>query len=257
MLLIAISLILISFIFAPLGCFALWKKYVYFGDALSHATMLATSISIILNLPIIFSGIISSVIFSIAIFLFTSSSNISSVISIISSFMLAIALICSYIYPSKINTESLLFGDVLSINYSDIFMLISLLIIIIIFIYKFGDQIILTILHQDIAKIKNINVAFIEFTFLILLSLSIFLTVKIAGALLIVNLLIAPSMIAKFISTTHYKMIIYSTIISIIINLSSFIICLYIDMPLAPIIVINSSIIYISLVFFQCFSFKH
>ena len=53
---LAIS-VLIGLIFAPLGCLVLWKRYVYFGDGLAHASMLAAVLSVIAGIPILYAGI--------------------------------------------------------------------------------------------------------------------------------------------------------------------------------------------------------
>ena len=42
--------VLIGFIFAPLGCLVLWKRYVYFGDGLAHASMLDCLVAVCLPL---------------------------------------------------------------------------------------------------------------------------------------------------------------------------------------------------------------
>ena len=56
MILIITIITLISLIFAPLGCISLWKKYTYFGDGLAHASLLAGTMSLIVQLPIFYSG---------------------------------------------------------------------------------------------------------------------------------------------------------------------------------------------------------
>ncbi|EOB10653.1 3-demethylubiquinone-9 3-methyltransferase [Rickettsia prowazekii str. GvF12] len=68
MTLIILALILISCIFAPLGCIALWKRYIYFGDGLAHSSFLAASISIIAHFPLIYSGIIVAILFHFSCF---------------------------------------------------------------------------------------------------------------------------------------------------------------------------------------------
>ncbi|WP_341792778.1 MULTISPECIES: metal ABC transporter permease [unclassified Rickettsia] len=241
---IILALILISLIFAPLGCIALWKKYVYFGDGLAHASFLAASISIIANFPLIYSGIIVAVFFAIFVFIFKNYSGRNAVISLISSFMLSLALIINYLSSSQNNITNLLFGDILLVDFGDLILLSMMLMLIICFIGYFYNQIILIIINRDIAVIKGIKVKTIELIFLLLLSLSVFSTIKIVGALMVTAILLIPPMTARFISRTPLQMIILSIIISIFINFCGFIASFYLDIPLTPVIIIIGTFIY-------------
>jgi len=51
----------IGLIFAPLGCLVLWKRYVYFGDGLAHASMFAGIVSVMSGLPIFYADCLVAV----------------------------------------------------------------------------------------------------------------------------------------------------------------------------------------------------
>ena len=42
---------------APLGCFVVWRRMAYFGDATSHAALLGVALALSLDLPI-FGGVL-------------------------------------------------------------------------------------------------------------------------------------------------------------------------------------------------------
>ena len=44
------------------------QKYIYFGDGLSYASLLAGSISLQIHLPVVYSGLIVAIIFAILVF---------------------------------------------------------------------------------------------------------------------------------------------------------------------------------------------
>ena len=244
MTLIILALILISCIFAPLGCIALWKRYIYFGDGLAHSSFLAASISVIAHLPLICSGIIVAVLFSFFVFIFKNNSEKNAVINLISSFMLAVALIINYFTSLQNNIVNLLFGDILSVSFNDLIILAMVLIIIIGFIVYFYDQILLIIINRDIAVIKGLNVNVIELIFLLLLSLSVFSAIKIVGVLMVTAILLIPAMIARFIAYSPSQMIIISILISLFINFCAALSSFYLDLPLTPLFIILGTFIY-------------
>lgn len=254
MLPIILALILISCIFAPLGCIALWKRYVYFGDGLAHSSFLAASISIVAQFPLIYSGIIVAILFSVFVFIFQNNSEKNAVITLISSFMLAIALIINYFSSAQNNVVNLLFGDILSVDFGDLILLAIILITIISFIVYFYNQILLIIINRDIAVIKNVKVNIIEFVFLLLLSLSVFSAIKIVGALMATAVLLIPAMIARFTAPSPTIMIITSIFISLFINLCAGITSFYFDLPLTPLFIIIGLFLY-GLLYLKRFSF--
>ena len=42
----------IALITGPIGCFIVWRRMAYFGDATSHAAILGVALALALNLPI-------------------------------------------------------------------------------------------------------------------------------------------------------------------------------------------------------------
>jgi zinc transport system permease protein len=244
MILIITIVTLISLIFAPLGCISLWKKYTYFGDGLAHASLLAGTISLIIQLPIFYSGSIVAILFAILVFVFKNKSGSNAVVLLVSSCMLALALIVGYMNPLQVNITNLLFGDILSASYSDMLTLSTMLVMVLFFIWHFYQQIVLIVINQDIAKIRGIGVNAIELAFLTLLSLSVFCTIKIVGSLLVTSILLIPAMTARLISCYPAQMIIISIIVSLSVNLLGVIMSFYCDIPLTPIITIMHSIVY-------------
>jgi zinc transport system permease protein len=234
---IAISTLL-SLIFAPLGCLVLWKRYVYFGDGLAHASMLAAVISVILGVPIFYAGIINTILFAFIVFRLKNKSGNNAAIGFTSSLMISLALILSYIFPGKFNFSSLLFGEILIASSKDVITLAILLLCVIIFFLSFYYKIILMILSKDVASSRGIKTDILEFIFLCILSFSVLATIKIVGALLVTSIILIPAMIARIISTSPTMMIGLSIFFAQIMNFSGITLSFYADLPFAPIMIL-------------------
>jgi zinc transport system permease protein len=251
MLTIILSSILIGLIFAPLGCLVLWKRYVYFGDGLAHATMLAGIISAMAGLPLFLSGVLTTLFFAFAVFKLKSGSDNNAAIGITSSIMISVALIISAIFPGKFNITALLFGDIISANNSDLITLIFLCFVVLVFFLLTHRQLFLTILSHDIAGTRGIRVQLLEFIFLAILAVSILSTIKIVGALLVTSIILIPAMTARIVATSPLLMIGYAIIFSLIMNFSGILISFYADIPFAPIIIISGGIVYLFVLFIR------
>ncbi len=244
---IIIASLLIGFIFAPLGCVVLWKKYVYFGDGLAHSSMLAAVLSVILDLPLIVPAIFITVIFTISIFKLKANSGNSAIISLTSNILMAIAVILSSFYTKTINIIGLLFGDIVSITNVDIALLGIILLAVILFIKVFYRSIILIVFSRDIAFARKVPVNLIEMLFIMLLSLAIIWSIKMVGVLLVTSIIVIPAMSARVISSTPAMMIVLSVIIVTIMNISGIYFSFYVDLPFSPVIVASGGVLFLLL----------
>ena len=247
MLTVIVTSILIGLIFAPLGCFVLWKEYVNFGDGLAHASMLIGVIATLLGLPLIYAGLITTFLFALIVFKLKKESGNNAAIGITSSIMISIALIMSYIFPGKFNITTLLFGDIVSVTNDSLVHLTLLLLLVGGFVIIFHKQLFLTVVSRDIAGSRGIKVQLLDFIFLSILSLAILSTIKIVGALLVTSIVLIPAMIARLMAISPIHMIGLSAVFSIIMNCLGMIISFYADMPLAPVIILSGGIIYLLL----------
>lgn len=245
MFVIIFASILISIIFAQLGCMSLWRRYTYFTDGFAHASVLASIIGLATNIPLIYAGILFSTIFAIAIFKYRRDFDGNVAVSIISNFALSIAVILSYWSNKQVNINKLLFGDILSVLWYDVVILLLILAAVTVFFLVFYKQIILLIINQDIAKTRGVNTTLIELIFLILLSVSVFIGTQITGALLVAGMLLIPAMIVERFATTPSNMIILTIFVAIALAILGLVVSFYVDnMPIAPVIISTGSIIY-------------
>ncbi|MFK8039971.1 MAG: metal ABC transporter permease [Rickettsiaceae bacterium] len=251
MLLITTATILISLIFAPMGCLSLWNRYTYFSDGLSHTSLLAAMISVIGGISLMSSGAIVAILFAIFVFKFKKNTDSNAIILVTSSFMLSVALILSHYSPIAPEIKKFFFGNVKLISIKDLINLSFVLLVVAIFILKYRKAMILMSFNKDIAHIKNIAIKRVEFLFLLLLALCIFLSIKIVGTLLVTTILILPAISARLIAKNPVSMIVYSIVISVITNIISVVAYAYSLMPLTAIITISGVMIYLILLLYS------
>ncbi len=241
---IAVS-VLIGLIFAPLGCLVLWKRYVYFGDGLAHASMLAGIITVMTGVPIFYAGLISSGLFAFAIFKLRNNSGNSAAIGLVTSIMISLSLALAYFYPNQINITKYLIGDIILASNQDVKLLLFILVIVLIFFIFSYKNLILIILSKDVAASRGIKVKFLELAFLAVLSFAVLSTIKIVGALLVTSIIVIPAMIARIIAKSPLAMIGFAISFSLVMNLLGIMLSFYLDIPLAPSIILVGGLIYI------------
>ena len=57
----------VAIVAAPLGCFVVWRRMAYFGEATAHAAMLGIALSLAIELPIFWGALIAALLMAIIV----------------------------------------------------------------------------------------------------------------------------------------------------------------------------------------------
>lgn len=249
-----LAIIGISISITLLGIFVLWNKMAYFGDALSHSSILGLALSGLFNYNL-FLGLIIFAIFFAIIVNFIDEKNLYSkdtIIAVVSYSAVAVGLILIAIYPQNFDFENYLFGDLILISLTETIIIYLLTIIISFFTLFYFKKLLLTTINQDLATIEGIKINSLKLKFSLILGLFIAISVKIIGIFLITALLILPAVIARNFSKSPLKMIPITLIITLISGLNGLFISTYFNLPISP-----SIIVLLSFFFFSILLLKH
>ncbi|CAL1329508.1 zinc ABC transporter permease subunit ZnuB [Candidatus Providencia siddallii] len=240
--------ILLSIIIGPLGSFIIWNRMSYFGDTIAHSSILGIAFGLLLNINPFYTTIVVLLILTfILVFIEKQSKfNIDTFLGIIAHSSLSFGLvIISFIKNIRIDFMSCLFGDLLSINYNDILIISIMVFIISMLIFINWNKLLSITTNYELAFVEKINIKKIRLLLLLMIAITIGITMKFIGILIINSLLIIPAAIARFFSKTPEEMAIISIIISIISITTGLFFSTYYDTPTGPSIVLCSTILFI------------
>lgn len=237
--------ILVAIIAAILGPFVIWNNMSYFGDALSHSSLLGVTIGILFNINIMVTIIFVSLFFA---FLFSNNqkkySN-DSTLAIITFCAVSLSVIIASVNHLKIDLMGLLFGDILTIDQTDIYYLLASLIIILFWFRKNSSLLIFMSICPDLLKAEGGNIKYIKLSFSLVLSLFVAISFKIVGILMITAMLILPASSALSISRSPFQMIRNSIIIACISTIIGIYSSFKFDTPMSPSIIVTSFIFFL------------
>lgn len=209
--------ILLSFITAPLGAFVVWRKMSYFGDTLAHSALLGVALGIFLDINPYFSIIILTLILAIAMVWLESNSQFSvdTILGIIAHSCLSLGVVTVGLLQNvRVDLMGYLFGDLLAVNYEDVLFIGAGIIIVLATLIYYWKPLISTTVSPELAQVEGINIRKMRFILMIITALTIALSMKFVGALIITSLLIIPAATARRFARTPESMAIIAVIIS-------------------------------------------
>jgi zinc transport system permease protein len=185
----------LAFLTGSLGSFLLWRRMAFFGDALGHSALLGVALGFYLNFGMN-SGVVLVCLFSALVLSKTRNRpNLSSDawLGILSYGSLALGVLALSKSGTRIDPESYLFGDILTLARSDIYWIYGCVILVGVFLFwKWRDLLLLT-LDEEIARTDGVHAGMVSTVFMVILALTVAVALKAVGALLVPALLIMPA----------------------------------------------------------------
>lgn len=238
----------LAFITAPLGAFVVWRKMAYFGDTLSHSALLGVALGIFLQIDPYLSVIVMTIVLALLLVWLEQKTNYSvdTVLGIIAHSSLSLGVITiSLLDNVRVDLMSYLFGDLLAINIHDVIFIAIGAMLILSILTIFWKRLLSITISPELAQIEGLNVARLRLLLMILTALTIALSMKFVGALIITSLLIIPSATARRFAKTPEKMVMTAVLFSIIAITTGLLLSAWKDTPAGPSVVICSGILFL------------
>lgn len=233
--------LLLSFITAPLGAFVVWRKMAYFGDTLSHSALLGVALGIFLQIDPYIAVIAMTIILALALVWIEHKTNYSvdTVLGIIAHCSLSLGVITiSLLDNVRVDLMSYLFGDLLAIDFNDVIFIAVGVVFIAAILGCYWEKLLSITISPELAQIEGLKVARLRLLLMILTALTIALSMKFVGALIITSLLIIPSATARRFAKTPEAMVIYAIGFSIIAITGGLLLSSIKDTPAGPSVVV-------------------
>lgn len=205
---------------ALLGVFVVLRRMSFFSDAIAHASLAGVAIGLLLQLQPTVGAIAVSLIIamSMAGLLQRRTLSADTIIGVLFSTSLALAVfIISSLPSARADLNSLLFGDILAVTQTDIYLALALMVATIIFMARFTRSMVVMTFNRELAEVERGRaVKRVDYAFLGLLALTIAISLKMIGAILVSALIIIPAATAQNISRNLRMMFLFSIIFAVL-----------------------------------------
>ncbi|MBN1329081.1 MAG: metal ABC transporter permease [Candidatus Heimdallarchaeota archaeon] len=246
--------IIIALVCSIIGVFVLLKGMVFLGQAIAHSSFAGATLAILLGVQNPLLIIMGFSILSAVSIGYVNQKRLMRdevIIGIVFSFFIALAALfigLKKTYTSDI--KSVLFGNLLTVDLEDFILLIifSTLVLLILFLIK--KELYFITFDQDLASIAGIPVISLNYLFLILVSITIAVSLKAIGAILVFTMIVTPAAAAYQWTFKLNRMIILSVVFAVLSSIFGLFISYMLDLAsAASIAIIITAIFLISFLF--------
>jgi zinc transport system permease protein len=232
---------------APLGCFVVWRRMAYFGDATAHAAVLGVALSLTFSTPI-FAGVLVVSLLMAALVTTLSGRGFAmdTLLGVMAHSSLAVGLVAvSFLSGVRIDLMAYLFGDILSVSVDDLMLIWFGAAIVFTLVVMRWSGLLLSTMNPDLAHASGYSPKREQFILTIALAVVVAVAIKVVGVLLIAAMLIIPAATARPLSKTPEAMAVIAAIIACISSLAGLKASYLFDSPTGPTIVCAAAILFI------------
>lgn len=246
--------ILVGAISGVVGTFVVVRGMSFFGDALAHAILPGVAVAYITGggdpTSLFAGGLVAGVGSALGIGWLTRDSRLredtATGIVFVAMFALGIAIISTDARAYGRDLVHILFGNILGIQDTDLYIMIVCGAIVVSVIIIFYKELLLISFDPGLAKTLKLPLERLRLLLLVLIAITIVASLQIVGITLMLAMLIAPSATAQLLTKRLHYMILLSSIIGVVGGIIGVYVAFHANIPTGPAIVLTVTTIFIT-----------
>lgn len=231
------------------GTYIVSRRMVFISGGITHASFGGVGLGYFLGIPPLAGAAVFAVLAALATENLTRKKILrnDSIIAIMWSLGMAMGIIFVYLTPGYApNLMSFLFGSIITVNLTDLWLMLALSIVVTGFFSVFYWPILYVSFDEEFARTRGIPVMLLNYVLIILVALTIVLSIRIAGIILVLSILTIPQNIANLFTNRFSSIMIASVIIGFLGSFMGLLISYFMNIPSGACIIFTLVILYLA-----------
>ncbi|MEM6304571.1 MAG: metal ABC transporter permease [Pseudomonadota bacterium] len=223
----------------PLGCFVIWRRMAYFGDATSHAALLGVALALASDLPVM--GGVLAVALAMALIISGLNERLvttDALLGVMAHGALAIGLVAMALLPGRaVDLDQYLFGELLIVTRTELALIWGGALAVVGLLIWRWQALLTATLNPDLAYASGGKPRQEQLILTLALAVVVAVALKVVGARLIAAMLIIPAAAARPFAATPERMAMLAALIGAVCALGGLQASFLYDTPTGPSIV--------------------
>ncbi|MEM7505477.1 MAG: metal ABC transporter permease [Pseudomonadota bacterium] len=230
----------------PLGCFVVWRRMAYFGDATAHAAILGVALALGFSISIFVGVLTVAIVMALSVSALDGRSfAMDTLLGVAAHAALALGLVAvSLTSGPGIDLEAYLFGEILTVGTRDLAVIWGGAGLVLALLCLRWSGLLTATLSPELAFANGIDPARERLILTLALAIVVAVALKVVGALLITAMLIIPAATARALARTPEAMAVIASIAGMVAVLVGLRVSYLWDTPSGPTIVVAASMMF-------------
>lgn len=246
--------IFVALVCAVLGVFLILRRDAMIGHGLAHVMFAGVALGLLLNLMPLLVALIVGTLAALVIMKLKEKAGVygDTAIAVLSSVGFAVGiLLVSFSNKFNVDLFSYLFGDILAIDATEVWLSVALAFVALLIITFAYHRFMYMTFDRESAQASGIRVERLDMLLTVLTAITVVLGMKVVGILLVSALLVIPSAAGLQLAHSFKQAMFLSLVVAVMSVIIGLVLAFYLDFPASGTIVLLSAIF-----FFLFFLFK-
>jgi zinc transport system permease protein len=243
-----LAALLMSVTCGIIGTYIVSRRMVFISGGITHASFGGVGIGYYLGFPPLAGAAIVAVLAALTTENLTRRKVLrnDSIIAILWSLGMAIGIIFVYLTPGYApNLMSYLFGSIITVTRTDLWFMLALALIVSTVSVLYYRPILYVAFDEQFARTRGIPVMFINYLLIILVALTIVLSIRTAGIILVLSVLTIPQNISNLFTNRYSHIMAGSVVIGFLASMLGLILSYAMDIPSGATIIFTLVVLYL------------
>jgi zinc transport system permease protein len=243
-----LAALLMSVTCGIIGTYIVSRRMVFISGGITHASFGGVGIGYYLGFPPLAGAAVVAVISALTTENLTRRKVLrnDSIIAILWSLGMAIGIIFVYLSPGYApNLMSYLFGSIITVTSTDLWLMLALAFTVVSIFILFYRPILSVAFDEQFARIRGVPVMFINYMLIVLVALTIVMSIRTAGIILVLSVLTIPQNISNLFTNRFSHIMTGSVVIGFFASMLGLILSYYMDIPSGATIIFTLVILYL------------
>lgn len=224
---------------APLGCFVVWRRMAYFGDATAHAAILGVALALAFNISVFFGVLVISILMATLVTRLSGRGfAMDTLLGVMAHASLAIGLVAvSFLNGVRVDLMTFLFGDILAVGVLDLTVIWGGALVVLALVFWRWDALLTSTMSPELARAGGLDPDREQLVLSVTLAIVVAVALKVVGVILITAMLIIPAAAARPLARTPESMAVIAAGIASLSAVGGLQMSLWADTPAGPSIV--------------------
>jgi len=231
---------------APIGCFVVWRRMAYFGEATAHAAILGVALSLAFGLPVFTGAVAVALLMALTVSSLSGRGySMDTLLGVLAHSSLAFGLVAvSFLQDVRIDLMAYLFGDILAVTTGDLGVIWGGALGVVGLLVWRWQALLTTTLNPDLACASGLDPRREQLVLTLALALVVAVAIKVVGVLLIAALLLVPAAAARPFAATPERMALLAALVAMAAVAAGLGVSFYHDTPAGPSIVCAAAVLF-------------
>lgn len=242
-----VTSVMVGIVGGVIGCYIVLRGLSLMGDAISHAVLPGVAISYMLEIGLFFGAVVTGLLTALGIGYVQQSTKLKgdTAIGIVFSAAFALGVILISLAKASANLHNVLFGNLLAIPASEMWLTIIVGLVVLITVTLFQKQLLITSFDPTLAAVYGLPNRLVHYLLMVLLTLVTVAALQTVGIVLVVAMLITPAATAFLLTQRLRPMLWLSALFGVLSALVGLYFSYVYNLPSGAVMVLALSVFFV------------